>query len=191
MVFDCSDIPGHIVYDCSNPWGQGCTSSQHFNFATLWNYTRIFQNTCATDERLFGVGDGPTTLQKAALTMAACTAIAGGSWTYYPAADIWTRLTTWKFPLLQMVASFARPPLSFWVEMFVTNHLLGDPIDTFKNLLGKMSECQMSSKYWRSRCEVSLRASLGDKIDHHWKALAIITDAYAEYGLKNVAEETL
>lgn len=81
--------------------------------------------------------------QNASLTQGACAFIAGSDWQYYPAADIWTRLTTWKFPLLQLVAIFPRPPLGLLrIYFFVIVHLLGDPIDTIRNLLAKMSRCE-------------------------------------------------
>jgi len=151
MTSDCNDVPGDIAYNCSNPWGWGCRSSEGFNFASLWNYTQSIQKACESDSRLFGVSSTLATPQNAALTQSSCPAIAGSSWRYYPGAEIWTRLTAWKFPLLQLVASFPRPPLSFWVELFVINHLLGDPIDTIKNLLTKMSNCQRVAKYWKEQ----------------------------------------
>ena len=63
---------------------------------------------------------------------------------------IWVRLTTWKFPLLQLVAQFARPPLGFAEEAFTMAHLLGDPIDTINNLLQKLSDCQRRAQRWRN-----------------------------------------
>ena len=62
---------------------------------------------------------------------------------------IWVRLTTWKFPLLQLVAQFARPPLGFAEEAFTMAHLLGDPIDTINNLLQKLSSCQRRARIWK------------------------------------------
>ena len=105
--------------------------------------------------------------------------------------DIWTRLTTWKFPLLQLVASFPRPPLSFWVEFFVILHLLGDPINTMKNLLVKMLKCQEIAEYWRNECEMLLEKPPGEDEDRDWKALALLTDAYGEWSKDDEAKLAL
>lgn len=191
MGIDCSDVPTNITYDCANPWGQNCTSDERFHFTTLWKYTQNIQDACPTDTRLFIPHGGIATPHNASLTQASCTAVAGSDWKYYPAADIWTRLTTWKFPLLQLVASFPRPPLSFWVECFVIVHLLGDPVDTMKNLLAKMSKCQGIAEDWRRECEELLEKRAGEDEDRDWKALALITDAYGEWERDAQAREAL
>ena len=106
--------------------------------------------------------------------------------------DILNRLTTWKIPLISLVASFPRPPLGFWVEMFVVNHLLGDPVRTVSDLLKTMSDCQSTAQYWKDEHTtilgppIGLRAAVRD-----WKALAIIENAYAECGDEWLARETL
>ncbi len=191
MAIDCSNVPNNVTYDCGNPWGQGCTSDKHFNFASLWNYTENIQKACANDSRLFLPNGGNASPHNASLTQASCAAIAGYDWTYYPAADIWTRLTTWKFPLLQLVASFPRPPLDFWVECFVILHLLGDPLDTMKNLLAKMSSCHDTAKDWRAKCERLLDKPPGEDEDRDWKAMALITDAYGEWNEDEEAKKAL
>ena len=91
-----------------------------------------------------------------------------------------------KFPLLQLVVSFPRPPLSFRVECLVVLHLLGDPIDTVKNLWLKMSFCQQIAESWKYVCGRHLdnhidRDHKEDLEDRDWKALAIVTDAYGEW----------
>lgn len=92
-----------------------------------------------------------------------------------------------KFPLLQLVASFPRPPLSLSVESLVILHLIGDPVDTIQNLLLKLAICQQMAQYWRSECEVLLQDPTEDNQDHeldlkdrNWKALTLVTDAYGE-----------
>lgn len=190
MAIDCSNVPTTLPHDCANPWGQNCTSNTHFYFPNLWKHTQKIQQACATDHRLFIPSGAIASPQNASLTQASCAAIAGWDWTYYAAADIWTRLTTWKFPLLQLVASFPRPPLSFWVECFVIVHLLGDPIDTIKSLLAKMSSCQGAAKYWRATCEKILEKRVDDE-DRDWKALALLTDAYGEWGEEGRARVAL
>ena len=190
MTYDCDEVHQDLLYNCSNPWGQGCSSSDGFNFANLWNYTLNIQKACDSDTRLSGVSAAPATPQNAALSQLSCDRIVGSNWAYYSGADIWTRLTTWKFPLLQLVSSFPRPPLGFWVQMFVINHLLGDPIDTLKNLFAKMSDCQLAAAYWKERCQP--RAVVGyDAVDHDWKELTIIEETYAEWGVRDRARREL
>lgn len=191
MPIDCSNVPTNTTYNCANPWGQGCTSDKHFHFASLWEYTKKIQRACPNDTRLFVPHGGIAAPQNASLTQAACTAIAGPDWTYYSAADIWTRLTTWKFPLLQLVATFPRPPLDFWVECFVILHLLGDPVDTIKNLLAKISSCQVIAGAWRAECESFLEKPPGEDQDRDWKALTILSDAYGEWSVDEEATEAL
>ena len=191
MAIDCSNVPTNVTYDCANPWGQGCTSDKHFHFASLWKYTKNIQKACPNDTRLFIPNGGIASPQNASLTQASCAAIAGSDWKYYPPADIWTRLTTWKFPLFQLVATFPRPPLSFSVECFVIIHLLGDPVDTIKNLLAKMSSCQTIARHWRAECEKLLEKPPGEDEDRDWKALALLTDAYGEWDLDGEAKEAL
>ena len=191
MSVDCKDVPTDLLYSCETPWGQNCTSDEHFHFTTLWKYTQSIQNACANDSRLFVPLGGTTSPQNASLTQASCATIAGSNWKYYPAADIWTRLTTWKFPLLQLVASFPRPPLSFLVDCFVIVHLLGDPIDTIKNLLAKMSTCQHGAEYWRGECAKYLEKREESDEDRDWKALALITDAFGEWDEDEPAKQAL
>ena len=182
MSIDCSHVPINVTYDCANPWGQNCTSEKKFQFTSLWTFTQNIQKACANDTRLFIPQGGIASPRNASLTQASCAAIAGHGWRYYPAADISTGLTTCKFPLVQQVASFPRPPLSFWVECFVILHLMGDPIDTIKNLLVKMSNCQRQAEHWRTVCQPLLERRVEEDQDRDWKALALITDAYGEWG---------
>ena len=168
----CQNIAPGRIYNCSNPWPQ-CESGSRFNFSTLWNYTHSIHSACSSDERLFGVARGLlVTLQNASLTNSACATAAKSGWRHYPLADIWVRLTIWKFPLLQLASVFPRPPLDFAVESFVVAHLLGDPIGTIADLLWKLSICQERAEMWQ-----------GDREGQHdWKALTLITDAFAEWG---------
>lgn len=185
---DCQHISSNLTYDCSNPY-PSCTSAKHFDFSTLWNYTNLIYQSCPNDTRLYRANaltqNLPLSKNSISLTQDACVAVAGGGWKRYPRSDIWTRLTTWKFPLLQLAFSFPRPPLSFAIESFVVIHLLGDPIDTIANLLRKVSMCQRWARHWQNNRDGG----------HHWKALALITDSYAEWGkdeqAKDVLEEAL
>lgn len=187
---DCQHIPLSVVYDCSNPVPD-CTSTKRLDFVTLWNYTNVIYRACETDPRLFRpIEDVVPSERSISLTLDACVSATGGGWTSYPRSDIWTRLTTWKFPLLQLVFTFPRPPLSAAIETFVIFHLLGDPIDTIANLLGKLSTCQYWAKHWQ---EADFQKA--EERKRHWRALTLITDAYAEWEadeeLKSVLQEAL
>ena len=106
--------------------------------------------------------------------------------------DIWARLTTCKFPLLQLVAVFPRPPLTFGTECFVLLHLLGDPIFTIVNLLLKVASCQARAALWKYRLRpngeekqlMTLWAGLTrtPTPDGLWKGLTAIVDSYDEWG---------
>ena len=91
----------------------------------------------------------------------------------------------WKFPLLQLVASFPRPPLGLGVEFFVIFHVLGDPIHTIQCLLLKLSKCQGSADYWIDYHPkpqgTSTEGEDPEKL-RDWKALVLLTDTYGEWG---------
>ena len=179
-LIECPLDRNTYFYNCENPYPD-CTSSVGFDFPTLY---LISQNIamCSKDWRLFDTD---------MLSQAACEQIVGSDdWLIYPGADIWARLTTWKFPLLQLVAIFPRPPLSLASEMFVIVHLLGNPVGTMKNLLLKVASCQNRAVFWASCFEKELKPLL-DKYDlssqtvdatSEWKALALIADSYDEWG---------
>ena len=192
MAIDCNEVLSTLAYNCTYPWGQGCTNSKGFDFVSLWEITQNIQKACANDARLFIDAKGSTvTGQNAALTQESCSAIAGPEWNYYPGFDILQRLGTWKMPLLQLVASFPRPPLGFWIQCFVIIHLLGDPVDTIKNLLLKLSECQHFADYWRGEYPALFGKSIEEGGDRDWKSLTLVTDAYAEWGEEERARAAL
>ena len=178
-------------YNCNNPYPV-CHSPAGFDFSTLSIISSCIA-ACANDSRLF---DGVS------ITQAACEAIVGSDdFTAYPAADIWARLTTWKFPLFQLVAIFPRPPLSLAAEAFVLVHLLGDPIGTLTSLLLKVASCQSRANYWKEKLQGDLSELLEEDVagarytwhDRIWKRLANIVDSYDEWGqdIGNEAREAL
>lgn len=200
LPVDCGTVPGNTTIDCSHPWAQGCTSKLHFEFPSIWNFTQRIHERCPTDPRLFKAANG-TSLP--ALTKDACEHIAGPQFNYYQSSVSWTRLTTWKFPLLQLLATFPRPPLGYLSQFFVMAHLIGDPIDTIKNLLLKLSICQRRAQTWkrpegperwfvvqdssedrRVLFEDHLPLRLDQQLaqDRRWKALVLLFDAYDEWG---------
>lgn len=138
--------------------------------------------------RLFKTDNGhlPTSYN-VSLTREACEAIAGADWTVFPGSDIWTMTTTWKFPLLQLVASFPRPPLGLSVESFVAFHLLGDPVDSLWNLLLKLRDCQRRANFWRAQLDGPLHTVAEDLPQQVWKSLTLITDGYDEWGHDDAA----
>jgi hypothetical protein len=187
---DCLSEPESSQYNCSHLWGLNCTSQVGFDFSTAWNYTQRIQRYCSTDNRLFREGNIPATPGNTALTGAACRAFAGSTWQKYPGADIWVRLTTWKFPLLQLIASSPRPPLGFAIESFVVLHLIGDPIGTINDLLRVTSSCQKRAESWREYLKSNLS---GEEAKLVWKSFTIVTVSYDEWGEKwgNTAMDVL
>ena len=171
------------LYSCDNPY-PNCTNPFGFQFSSFWTITQAVA-ACPSDPRLFNAAEP-------SLTLAACINFAGtDSWTRYPTADIWSRLTTWKFPLLQLVAVFPRPPLTFGNGIFVLAHLLGNPVSTLKSLLLKFASCQMRAEHWIARFDSDLKPLLkGDgeerrkERERRWKALALIVVSYDEWGHK-------
>ncbi len=187
LPVDCGKVPSNTTVDCSHPWAEGCTSKLHFEFPSIWNFTQRIHERCPTEPRLFKAVNG-TSLP--ALTKHACEHIAGSDFNYYQSSVSWTRLTTWKFPLLQLLATFPRPPLGLLWQFFVMAHLLGDPIDTIKNLLLKLSKCQSRAERWKetemlfATQDPFKRQSLEELLeqDRRWKAVALLSDAYDEWG---------
>ena len=206
LPVDCGDVPGNTTIDCSHPWAEGCTSKLHFEFPSIGNFTERIYERCPTDPRLFEAANG-TSLP--ALTEVACEHIAGSGFNYYQSSVSWTRLTTWKFPLLQLLSTFPRPPLGFWSQLFVMAHLLGDPIDTIKNLLLKLSICQSRAKEWKDKRKLYVEQNSSDdgcvyfedhlalnldqqlEQDRRWKALTLLSDAYDEWGKGDKSAEEM
>jgi hypothetical protein len=111
---------------------------------------------------------------------------------------VWYRLTTWKFPLFQLISISPRPPLGFWEEAFSIVHLLGDPIGSSTDLIRKIDSCQKRAGVWKH--ELSLEELDRVLQDHEgspkqyqqrlWKALALISVSYDEWGPdKGIAAE--
>ena len=181
-LIECPLI-NNATYNCSNPY-PNCTSSLGFQFVSMWPIIQNIYNACPTDWRIFDSQTGT-------ISEKACEELFGPSWTRYPSADIWLRLTTWKFPLLQLVAIFPKQPLSLKVEAFTIVHLLGDPISTLHGLLLKFSTCQSRAEFWKwCLSSYDLPSLIEDQglgprytnLEKKWKALAIITDSYDEWG---------
>jgi hypothetical protein len=103
-----------------------------------------------------------------------------------------------RFPLLQLVAVFPRPPLTLLSEFFVLVHLLGDPISTISGLLLKMASCQSRAEFWKNTFkDPELMVHLlrdpdvvGFEASKMWKGLAAIVDSFDEWGVEigNVAQ---
>jgi hypothetical protein len=177
ITFNCTQL----VPTCYNPHG--------FDFPTLWNITQRYFEQCPRGPLIF-VPHGHTSVlaQEVSLTLAAAVAIVATAkpWTVYSASDIWFRLTTWKFPLWQLVASSPRPPLGWSVECFSVLHLLGNPIGSIAGLLSKLHNCQLRADYWRGQLNGSLQltAEILSPTEQASliKKLAILSDSYDEYG---------
>jgi hypothetical protein len=186
---DCLSIADSIEYNCTTRWGLNCTNALGLEFTSLWNITQLIQQYCPTDPRLFLIDNIPATPENAALKYSACKTFAPAPWTRYPASDIWARLQTWKFPLFQLALSSPRPPLGLGVDGFVLAHLMGDPISTIKDLRKKISRCEEHAADFAKRRVLSN----GDPSDAEraWKALAMITISYDEWGQGDEAKKAL
>jgi hypothetical protein len=66
---------------------------------------------------------------------------------------------------------------------------MGDPIGTIKDLQKKISRCEARADYFARR----LRLPDGDPLDTEraWKALAMITVSYDEWGRGDEAQDNL
>lgn len=182
MTSFCDDLYAGSTIDCAHPWGVNCKSKERFDFTSLWAITQNIFQAFLNGSRLFRATHRSPTLYDVSLTREACEAIAGADWTKCPGSDIWTRLTTWKFPLLQLIASFRHPPLGLSVECFVIFHLLGDPVDSLRNLLLKPRDFERRAKFWRSKFDGPLYRFAEDLREQVWKSLTLITDGYDEWG---------
>ena len=178
-----------IVPDCYSPNG--------LDFPTLWNITQRYFEQCPNGPWLFHPqGEASISVTEASLTLAAAIAIAGAGRKVYDASDIWFRLTTWKFPLWQLVSNSPRPPLGFWVECFTIFHLLGNPVGSIRDLLRKFHDCQTREKYWDRQLKGKLRPAaqlLSIPVATLSKKLALVLDSFDEYGIHtgNIATEAL
>jgi hypothetical protein len=178
------------VFNCDDS-APACHNSARFDFPTLWNVTDQYHEQCPRGPWLFkGPGEVDVPRDKASLTNHICELIAGSAWKRYPYADIWYRLTTWKFPLFQLISNSPRPPLGFWEEAFTIVHLLGDPIGSSTDLIRKIDSCQSRAGHWQHILEdnTSTLDLQGDEATHElyrqrlWKALALIIVSYDEWG---------
>jgi hypothetical protein len=169
-----------------------CHNSAGFDFPTLWKITHQYWQKCHDGPWLFkqqGIA-GDVLEGKAAFTLSACEIIAGAGWKRYLNADIWYRLTTWKFPLFQLIFISPRPPLGFWEEAFSIVHLLGDPVGSSTDLIRKIDSCQERARFWKDALTCpGLELVLDDHDEprrHYqqrlWKALALISVSYDEWG---------
>ena len=187
------DLPECLgaIFSCDDPT-PNCRNSARFDFPTLWNITHQYREQCPSGPWLFrqpGVG-GDVPDGEASLTNRICELIADATWKRYSNADVWYRLTTWKFPLFQLISISSRPPLGFWEEAFTIIHLLGDPIGSSTDLVRKIDSCQSRAGYWKYRLDDNkLRPKLQDHKGPHelyrrrlWKALALIITSYDEWG---------
>ena len=172
-----------------------------FDLGHLWNVTQAIYESCPSDSRLSFPEPQSSAPEYSSLTYEACKEIAGTSYSIYTGFVIYSRLISWKLPLLQLVAAFPRPSLNAGTEFFVIAHLLGDPIDTLTNLLLKLSDCQEAALRWQQRFEAkpsqTIRTKKSDNNDHKspkdrlWKAFTLVTNAYDEWGMGVRSEEAL
>jgi hypothetical protein len=160
------------------------TAPRHFDLEYLWQATQNITSTCANDIRLIG-------LNKTQLNQRACLELSGTakwSWmrfTPYPNSDIYSRLAAWKFPLIQLVIQFPRPPLGLGTELFALVHLVGDPMETISSLMYTLAVCQTQATFWRKVCgraSSHLQNQRTKRPGCDWKEFTLIAMSYEEWG---------
>lgn len=119
----------------------------------------------------------------------------------YPKAEILTRLTTWKAPLITLITLFPRSPLEVLTQVLTILHLIGDPIGTIEGLLFTLERFQRQVISWQDRVEAHDNArdthqasSVDQSLRQQWsRSLAIIVELYRELGetLGSRAEQAL
>lgn len=175
-----------LTFNCNDPIPP-CSSPKRLDFGSLWQITENYFKLCKADGAWFS----PATVSLATLALSATAAyqIAGRKYTPFPKADVWSRLTTWKFPLIQLIATFPRSPIGILVEVLTVLHLVSDPIGTMEDLLWKLESCKRRAEFWRDKIRASgiVFGSLDTDEDQEerdkWeRRLAIITDSYYELG---------
>lgn len=203
LAQNCSSLLGtNVTYSCDFPF-PNCTIPGGFAFKPLEEVTIAVYTACPSDGRLFQRTTDPS------LTYDACRIFAhGNSWKGYFAEETWGRMTSWKFPLLQLAALFQRNPSRLRVEYFSLVHLMGDPITSFHDILLKFETCQKHARMWKEylarksdawnilHAGPRERGLLGFMTfrksppydDRLWMALAAISDAYGEWGPKAVED---
>jgi hypothetical protein len=165
---------------CSNETWPVNPASVKFDFTELNDIAQEIASSCPSDSRLSSKVAG-------ALSKHGCLLLTGEpdsvfkGWTAYSGSDIYTRLATWKLPLLQLLFLFQRPPLGFSVSLFAMLHLIGDPIDTMASLMHTLSRCQEYAKIFQEYCDTLPNHLVGS---HHkpWKAFTLVAVSFDECG---------
>ena len=142
----CDNASKNLTFTC-NDTTPPCSSPERLEFNTLWNITTKYYGLCGPTGKWFY----PTTtdFESVALTRKAAEAIVGTTKTPFHKADIISRLTTWKFPLIQLLATVPRPPFGGWVQALTVLHLASDPISSIEDLLYKLDGCQRRAVFWQ------------------------------------------
>lgn len=205
------------TFNCSDATPP-CSSSKHLEFSSLWQITFNYYQLCR--ENGTWLYKPTKDVNSAALKREAAKVIAGIGETPFPRADIISRLTTWKAPLIQLLAIVPRPPFGFLDQMLTILHLGSDPISSIEDLLYKLDGCQRWTVFWQDqiRCrDENLQNTPPAKVPHgiwNWKPwwearkerkkwfkqrkrwrrnLAIISESYSELGkvVSDVADEAM
>ena len=153
-------------------------------FNSLWAITTNYHKLCK--EYGAWLVDPKAKLASAALSVDATNKIVSKGYTAYPSSDVWSRVGTWKVPLIQLIATLPRSPLGFIIESLIVLHLVSDPIGSMEDLLYKLEACQRGVVSWERKIEqwdTSANPTLSAKERQQLaKRLAIITESYSELG---------
>lgn len=84
-----------------------------------------------------------------ALPFSLCVAAAGAGWSWYTRHDVYDRVLLWRVPLLALWATTTLPAFALHTKIFTLQHLVADPIDTFKSLFKKLYLAQSNAQWVR------------------------------------------
>ncbi|KAL5438409.1 hypothetical protein PMIN05_005771 [Paraphaeosphaeria minitans] len=152
-----------------------------FSFEGLFDEYAYLSSSCPKTSNIFFKGTGMLTAESCRIITGTSNSIWTG-WTPYPIEDIWTRIVTWKLPLIQLAVQFPRVPLGFNVEAATVLHLLGDPVDSLTSVLFTLATCHSRARLAKETCnEAGLKENDRDYA-FTWKALALVMVSYDECG---------
>lgn len=177
---------------CSDPIPP-CRNQKRLEFASFWTITDNYFHACK-EEPGYGAWLSPSTvsLATAALSVTAASVIVGHGnglkkYTSFPKADFWNRLITWKFPLIQLIATFPRPTLGKLVEFVTILHLVADPIGSMEDLLWTLGRYNRRAGDWEELIRehdvsVNLQPDKEQKKQRKWwrKHMTMIVESYGE-----------
>lgn len=124
-----------------------CNSTYGLNFTSLWDITASYFSICGKEG--VWLSNSTKDSRTAALSWDATHDIVPQGFTPFPDADIWSRISTWKLPLIQLIAVVPKPPLGIFVQVLTVMHLISDPIGSMQDLLHRLESYRNEVVHWR------------------------------------------